>query len=182
MDCRPPGSSVHGISQARGLEWVVNTSSRGSSWLGDQTRVSCYWQADSLPLSHQGSNFFWPFPILVSWLSFLFPLISNNLVFSDFSHLFPFQWKLKTSFHTSDRPRYCFRSWEFLIFPYENWLWVCFHHYKLMILPLYKAKDIGSLTTLKQPAWNNMKLFSIILSYFYPSCMSCYYIYGCVRE
>ena len=30
MDCGPPGSSVHGISQARKLEWVVISSSRGS--------------------------------------------------------------------------------------------------------------------------------------------------------
>ena len=31
MDCSPPGSSVHGISQARILEWVAFSSSRGSS-------------------------------------------------------------------------------------------------------------------------------------------------------
>ena len=31
MDCSPPGSSVHGISQARILEWVAVSSSRGSS-------------------------------------------------------------------------------------------------------------------------------------------------------
>ena len=31
MDCRPPGSSVHGISQARILEWVAISSSRGYS-------------------------------------------------------------------------------------------------------------------------------------------------------
>ena len=31
MDCSPPGSSVHGISQARILEWVAMSSSRGSS-------------------------------------------------------------------------------------------------------------------------------------------------------
>ena len=30
MDCRPPGSSVHGISQTRVLEWVAISSSRGS--------------------------------------------------------------------------------------------------------------------------------------------------------
>ena len=35
MDCRLPGSSVHGIFQARRLEWVVISFSRGSS------RVSC---------------------------------------------------------------------------------------------------------------------------------------------
>ena len=31
MDCSPPGSSVHGISQARILEWVAISCSRGSS-------------------------------------------------------------------------------------------------------------------------------------------------------
>ena len=31
MDCRPPGSSVHGISQARLLEWIAISYSRGSS-------------------------------------------------------------------------------------------------------------------------------------------------------
>ena len=37
----PPGSSVHGISQARILGWFTISSSRGSSWLKDQTCVSC---------------------------------------------------------------------------------------------------------------------------------------------
>ena len=32
MDCSPPGSSIHEISQARILEWVALPSSRGSSW------------------------------------------------------------------------------------------------------------------------------------------------------
>ena len=41
MDCSPPVSSVHGIIQARILEWVVVPSSRGSSWPGDRTHVSC---------------------------------------------------------------------------------------------------------------------------------------------
>ena len=37
----PPGSSVHGILQARILEWVVISFSRGSSWPRYQTRISC---------------------------------------------------------------------------------------------------------------------------------------------
>ena len=41
MDCGPPGSSVHGILQARILEWVAISFSRGSSQPRDQTRVSC---------------------------------------------------------------------------------------------------------------------------------------------
>ena len=32
MDCSPPGSSVHGILQARILEWVAMPSSRGFFW------------------------------------------------------------------------------------------------------------------------------------------------------
>ena len=35
MDCSLPGSSIHGISQARILEWVAISSSRGSSWPRD---------------------------------------------------------------------------------------------------------------------------------------------------
>ena len=41
MDCSPPGSSVHGILQARILEWVAISFSRRSSQPGDQTLVSC---------------------------------------------------------------------------------------------------------------------------------------------
>ena len=41
VDYNPPDSSVPGISQARILEWVASSSSRGSSWPKDQTRISC---------------------------------------------------------------------------------------------------------------------------------------------
>ena len=41
MDYSLPGSSVHGISQARRLEWVAISSSRGSSWPRDWNHVSC---------------------------------------------------------------------------------------------------------------------------------------------
>ena len=41
MDCSPPGSSVHGISQARFLEWVSISSFRGSPWFRGPTCVSC---------------------------------------------------------------------------------------------------------------------------------------------
>ena len=40
MDCSSPGSSVHGILQARILEWVGISFSRGSSPPSDQTLVS----------------------------------------------------------------------------------------------------------------------------------------------
>ena len=50
MDRSLPGSSVHGILQARILEWVAIPFSRGSSWPRDQTRAFCI-------ASHQGSLF-----------------------------------------------------------------------------------------------------------------------------
>ena len=40
MDCILPGSSVHGIFQARILEWVAVPSSKGSSQPQDRTQVS----------------------------------------------------------------------------------------------------------------------------------------------
>ena len=54
MDCSPPGSSVHGILQARMLEWVALPSSRGSSQPRDQTQV-LYYRQILYCLSHQGS-------------------------------------------------------------------------------------------------------------------------------
>ena len=44
VDCSQPGSSIHGISQARILEWIAISFSRESAWHRDQThifRVSC---------------------------------------------------------------------------------------------------------------------------------------------
>ena len=41
MDCSPPVSSVHGISQARILKWVAISYSKGSSRPRDRTFISC---------------------------------------------------------------------------------------------------------------------------------------------
>ena len=41
MDCSPPGSFVHGILQAKILEWISISFYRGSSWPRDRTYVSC---------------------------------------------------------------------------------------------------------------------------------------------
>ena len=48
MDCSPPGSSVHGISQIRILEWVAISFSRDSSQPGIEPGFPAL-QADSLP-------------------------------------------------------------------------------------------------------------------------------------
>ena len=54
MDCSPPGSSVPAILQARILDWVAISFSRGSSWPMDWTCASSiylHWQVGSLPLA-----------------------------------------------------------------------------------------------------------------------------------
>ena len=54
MDCGPPGSSVHGILQARILETVAMPHSRGSSRPRNQIQVSCV-AGRYFTLSHQES-------------------------------------------------------------------------------------------------------------------------------
>ena len=52
VDCSLQGSSVHGIFQARVLEWVATSFSRGSSWPSARTQVSSI--ADALPSEPPG--------------------------------------------------------------------------------------------------------------------------------
>ena len=67
MDCSLPGSSVHGILQARILEWVATPSSRGSSQSGGRAQVSCVsciGRQVLYPLGHPGS------PCISYWFCF----------------------------------------------------------------------------------------------------------------
>ena len=82
MDCSPPGSSVHGILQARILEWVAISSSRGSSQPRDGTWVSC--TAGRHPLRHQGS--------LVKWVKW-------RKQAKQTSYDITYVWKLKKRWH-----------------------------------------------------------------------------------
>ena len=61
MDCSPPGSSVHGILQARILEWVAISFSRGYFWPKDRTYISCtgrrilyHWTIWEAPIKNSG--------------------------------------------------------------------------------------------------------------------------------
>ena len=56
MNCSPPGSVVHRISQARILEWVAISFS-GIFLTQGSNPYLLHWQEDSLPLSHQGSQY-----------------------------------------------------------------------------------------------------------------------------
>ena len=69
IDCSPPGSSVHGISQAGILEWVAISFSRGSFWCRGGTCTS-WGQADSLPLSHQGNPIYIPVGLYATFADF----------------------------------------------------------------------------------------------------------------
>ena len=57
MDSCLPVSSIHGISQARILEWVAISSSRVCSWPKDKTYLLhlLHWRADSFPLCHKNA-------------------------------------------------------------------------------------------------------------------------------
>ena len=68
MDCSPAGSSVHGILQARMLEWVAIPFSRGSFQPRDQTQIS-YTAGKFFPWF---GKFFWrrkwqPTPVSLAW-------------------------------------------------------------------------------------------------------------------
>ena len=60
MDCSLPGSSVHGIFQAKISDWVaISFFQRMFPTQEPNLHLLCllHWQADSLPLSHLGSLF-----------------------------------------------------------------------------------------------------------------------------
>ena len=129
VDRSLPGSSVHGILQARILKWVAIYFSRGSSWLRDQTLCILHllhWQVGSLPLAplgkpplkliHLGSASFYsltassPFPhplvpgnhhsiSVLISAMFWIPHISEIKLYLSFSDLFHLAWCPK--FHHS---------------------------------------------------------------------------------
>ena len=55
VDCSLPGSSIHGIFQARILEWIAHFLLRGTFSTQGSNLCLLHWQADSLPMSHLGS-------------------------------------------------------------------------------------------------------------------------------
>ena len=70
MDCSPPGSSVHGITPARILEWAAISSSRGIfPTQGSNPRLLwlLHWKVDSLSLKHSGLII-----LLLTWVTSAF--------------------------------------------------------------------------------------------------------------
>ena len=75
IDCNPPDSSVHGILQARILEWVAISYSRGSSRPRDQTQISY--------ISCIGSQVLYHYCYLASpFLSMLTTLVISSVLIS----------------------------------------------------------------------------------------------------
>ena len=80
----PPGSSVHGISQARTLKWVATSFSRGSSQPRDWTQVSC--PGRRIPLNYQESPILQCKDSYIQWFGFSivwikYPLNYHQTVF-----------------------------------------------------------------------------------------------------
>ena len=103
MDCSPPGSPVHGILQARILEWVAISFLRGSFWPRDQTHVSyVYCAGRRVPYHwhHLGSpwaeNKFW----IVEWLE----KIKSKIIFHDLWKLCEIQIWMFMKFFYCDIP------------------------------------------------------------------------------
>ena len=73
MDCNPPDSSVHGILQARILEWVAIPFFRESSKPRDWMWVSCICKKILYCMSHQGSPQIRWIPLLFAQVHWLYP-------------------------------------------------------------------------------------------------------------
>ena len=82
--CSPPGSSIHGILQARILEWIAISFSRGSPWPRDWTQASriasrCFnlWATREVPL------------LIISSVQFSCSVMSNSLQPHESQHARP---------------------------------------------------------------------------------------------
>ena len=96
VDCSPLGSSVHGILQARMLEWVSMPSSRGSSWPRDGTRVSCV-SCTGRWVLYCCTTWRWPlisstspFPLLAPFSAFFLVIVNMTVLLSSDDSVFPY--------------------------------------------------------------------------------------------
>ena len=108
MDSSPPGSSFHGILQAKILEQIVIPFSRRSSWSWDQTQVFCIsgrlftiWATREAPIYLIIKGIFWQRNIytfyycVIQITNIVFhPILKNTPEFSDFHILLSMCWEL----------------------------------------------------------------------------------------
>ena len=89
MDCSLPDSSVHGVLQARIVEWVVISCSRGSSGPRNRTGSPAL-QVDSLPISGLEKTLLYSHtPNLSSWFKISFLTRHPVLYVNGLKLLFP---------------------------------------------------------------------------------------------
>ena len=103
MDYSPPGSSVHGILQARVLEWVAISFSRGSSPPRDQTRVSLIagkFITDSATREAQGT-------LILITLNFHWDVTHLNFSFSFSGKAGRFGGSTKSILHKRNKEQQC---------------------------------------------------------------------------
>ena len=108
MDCSLPGSSVHGILQARILEWVAISSSRESFWPRDRTCVSCISCVGRQILYHWATwethkmlyNLPPPPQIIIPFVCSLVPLGKRNVVWSLFQDVRQCSYLVNSMFRT----------------------------------------------------------------------------------
>ena len=104
MDCSPSGSSAYGISQARILEWLAISSSKGSSQSRDQTHISYSSCFGRQILNHWANWEAQIFPILIYFLKLMHLILSHLVVFF-------FKWYLTYHLRGRNPPRMKHRMW-----------------------------------------------------------------------
>ena len=129
VDCSQPGSSAHGLFQARILEWLTISFSRGSSQPRDQTHISCTGRQIRYQ-SHQGS------PLVMirntnfhrsTIFSFRFKYLTWDTVWEKGQMEEVGQWRAETDRRAESES------------PWSSWcipgLWVPYKHVHLKVYP-----------------------------------------------
>ena len=151
MGCSPPGSSVHGILQARILEWVAISFSGGSSWPGNRTWVSCIaggfftnWTAIIKDWLGSPCCTMYPCSLVYTWRSvgcflylwvcFFFVIFFGFLCFLEstfkwYNTTFVFFWLVSLS-TIPPSPSMMLQRRNF---PYSFMTWVVFHHLSIYL-------------------------------------------------
>ena len=116
MNCSPAGSSVHWISQAKILEQVFISYSRGSFGPRDWT-PSPILQADSLPLHYQGSLY-----RSISSVQFIHSVVSNSLRPHESQHARPPCPSPTPRVHSDSRPssQWCHPAVSSSVVPFSS--------------------------------------------------------------
>ena len=100
LDCSPPCSSVHRISQAEIVEWVAISFSRGifpTQGLNSSLLCPLHWHLGSLPLAPPGKpEFLYTNNVISEWEIFFLIFFKNHIKKNKISRNKPRRWKIYT--------------------------------------------------------------------------------------